>query len=207
MKGFDLLAPVYDQLARLVFGKDIVHAQLFFLDRIRARDRVLILGGGTGWLLEELLKKQPHCEVWYVEASLKMMNLAKKKCANQSNVHFIQGTQWAIPSTMFDVVIMNFFLDLFSEEQIDGLIGKIKPITKPDGIWLVTDFEKEDKWWQHVLLIVMIGFFRLTCGIEAKRLPDLRSIFRKHGVVEIKSRSYFRRFIKTGVYKITPNPA
>src|SRR6187402_1340927 len=78
MNGFDRLAPVYDKLAGLVFGKAIVDAQLVFLDRVRAGDRILILGGGTGWLLEKLLRKQPVCEVWYVESSSRMIELTRQ---------------------------------------------------------------------------------------------------------------------------------
>src|SRR4051812_19943989 len=115
MNGFDRLAPVYDKLAGLVFGKAIVDAQLIFLDEVRAGDRVLILGGGTGWVLKELLRRQPACEVWYVDSSQRMIELATRNCGNPSNVHFVLGTELSIPTMLFDVVIMNFFLDLFSD--------------------------------------------------------------------------------------------
>ena len=49
MNGFNSIAPVYDALATLVFGRSIRNAQLCFLGDIGYRGKVLILGGGTGW--------------------------------------------------------------------------------------------------------------------------------------------------------------
>jgi len=202
MNGFDLLAPVYDKLSKLIFGKEMVQAQFFFLDHVRANDRVLILGGGTGWLLEELLRRQPYCEVWYIESSPAMMERAKHKCGDRSNVHFILGTQLAVPPMIFDVVIMNFFLDMFSEKSLSLLIERIRISTRPQGLWMVTDFENKGKIWQHVIVAIMITFFRLVCKIEATKLPDLGRIFTKHGMREVDSHSFFHGFIKSGLYKI-----
>ena len=78
-KGFDLIAPYYDSLARLVFGDSIRHCQLEYLDKIPPGAQVLILGGGTGWLLGELMKINPSCRVWYLESSIKMLEMTKGK--------------------------------------------------------------------------------------------------------------------------------
>jgi tRNA (cmo5U34)-methyltransferase len=203
MNGFDLLAPVYDSINRFVFGKSMINAQIFFLNRVAPGDRVLILGGGTGWLLEELLRNQPDCEIWYVESSLRMIALAKRKCDNYPNVHFVLGTESSIPPIMFDVVIMNFFLDLFSETKISLLLERIKTLTQPEGVWIVTDFKNEGKAWQYIVAAVMIVFFKLICAIEATKLPDLESLFNKHRMHEISSSAFFYGFIKTGVYAKT----
>jgi tRNA (cmo5U34)-methyltransferase len=51
-RGFDRLAPFYDSLARLIIGKGIKQSQLHFLNHLRGQNQgVLVLGGGTGWIL------------------------------------------------------------------------------------------------------------------------------------------------------------
>ena len=200
--GFDSIAAVYDLLARMVFGKSIVQAQTAFLDQVESRDKVLILGGGTGWLLKELLIVQPDCEVWYIESSSKMLEMAKRKCGNHSSVHFILGTHQSIPLITFDVVILNFFLDLFSPEALDELIERLKIASKVDGTWLVADFEDEGKWWQRILLNVMIVFFRITCGIDINGLPPWRSALASCGLRETAHLSFFRGFIRACSFKI-----
>jgi tRNA (cmo5U34)-methyltransferase len=200
MNGFDRLAPVYDKLARFVYGKSIVRAQLFFLGNVRAGSRVLVLGGGSGWLLEELLKVQPDCEVWYIESSLRMMALSKQRCGHHANVHFMLATHSSIPEMVYDVVIMNFFLDMFLPEHIPPLVDMIYRKTQPEGIWIVTDFEDEGKWWQRVLSAMMITFFRMVCAIEAKKLADLKTIVTSRFMTERDAAGFFQGFIKTRIF-------
>src|SRR5690348_16816239 len=98
LNSFDRIAGFYDALARIVFGKHIMNSQCYFLDALNDGSKVLILGGGTGWLLAELLSRKPHCEVWYVEASQRMITLSEVKTgAVKKNVHFIHGTEQSIP--------------------------------------------------------------------------------------------------------------
>ena len=95
--GFDRLAPIYDPLARMIYGKSIVQAQTSFLSIIPPFSKVLILGGGTGWLLTELLRGHPTCEVWYIESSANMLSMTIKKNGHPGRVHFILGTEKDIP--------------------------------------------------------------------------------------------------------------
>lgn len=196
MNGFDRLAPFYDKLTRFVFGKSMIEAQTVFFDRVQSKDRVLILGGGTGWILVELLKQRPDCEVWYVDSSMRMIAMAKEKCGIHANVHFIVGTEQQLPVIKFDLVIMNFFLDLFTEDHIVPLLKRVRLVTKPRGLWVVTDFEDEGKWWQKSLLKVMIWFFRWMCNIEARRLPALPIILQRESAKSCETRSFFHGFIK-----------
>ncbi|MEP5106138.1 MAG: methyltransferase type 12, partial [Ekhidna sp.] len=56
VNDFDFVAPIYDRLSKLVFGKSLIKAQAYHLKVIGDKDRVLILGGGTGKLLEFIPK-------------------------------------------------------------------------------------------------------------------------------------------------------
>ncbi len=199
--GFDKIASVYDGLAQLVFGNSIKQAQLYFLNEIAPQSNVLILGGGTGWLLAELLKLNPTCEVWYIEASEKMLKLSKLKTNHSSRVHFIHGTEDSIPNeTKFDVVITNFYLDLFTNTALDSVLAKIQEAGKPGTLFLATDFIDRKKWWQSILLKTMYIFFHNTCKVEASRLPDWHQQLTKRNLVQKKSKLFFGEFIETTVY-------
>ena len=100
INGFDVIAPVYDGLATMVFGRAIRKAELHYLSEVREGSKVLVVGGGTGRLLADLLKINPNCQIWYVEASEAMVRIARsniRKLPN-ANVHFIHGTQTELPS-------------------------------------------------------------------------------------------------------------
>jgi ubiquinone/menaquinone biosynthesis C-methylase UbiE len=66
-----------------------------YLDKIPAGSNVLILGGGTGWILSELKKINPTCRVYYIEASAKMLELAKARFVTppSNDIFFIHGTE------------------------------------------------------------------------------------------------------------------
>ncbi len=199
--GFDGIATVYDRLARLIFGNAIQKAQEYFLNDVPLESKVLVLGGGTGALLAKLLELKPTCEVWYIEASEKMLKLSKEKTNDSGRVHFIHGTENSIPSEIrFDVVITNFYLDLFPDELLDSVLEKIQKASKPDTLWLITDFVDGKKWWQFVLLKIMYSFFQVTCGVQATYLPNWNQILLRRRLTKKKSELFFGKFIEAAVY-------
>src|SRR6478736_9951859 len=125
--GFDRIAMYYDALARLVFGKSLQKAQTCFLNYIPPGSNVLVLGGGTGWWLNEFLRLNPTCKIVYIDESSEMIRLAKMSTNNDSRIEFVQGTQDSLPRQIeFDVVILFCFLDIFSDEQLPKLLRKIR---------------------------------------------------------------------------------
>lgn len=202
LNGFDRLAFCYDALARIVFGKQIVAAQRCFLDTIPDGSNVLILGGGTGWLLAEVCRRKPDCKVWYIEASQRMIALSKEKIMSDANIYFIHGTEQSIPPRIqVDVVITNFYLDLFSDGSLKKILPRIMGVTTGGTCWLATDFVYEGKWWQSVLLKIMYRFFRITGGIEARRLPQWQLSLQHAGLVSYQEKTFFGGFIKSVVYR------
>ncbi len=202
LNGFDRIAFLYDLLAKLVFGSNIINSQKHFLSKIQDCSKVLILGGGTGWLLTELLKQRPGCEVWYIEASEKMIALSQKKIKGRGSVHFIHGTENDIPPLIkYDAVISNFYLDLFTNRQLENVVYKIISSLNHDSPWIVTDFVDTNKWWQKLLLKLMYLFFRITCNIGSQQLPQWNKVILGKGIKKTESRLFYSGFIETACYQ------
>jgi len=202
LNSFDAIAPWYDALAKVVYGKAIQKAQSHFINEIKEDANVLILGGGTGWLLSYLLLAKPNCKVWYLEASAKMIELTTQKIHTSSSVQLIHGTEDDIPTEIrFDAVITNFYLDLFPIEKLNLVIKKIKNSLKPNSKWLATDFVDGSKWWQAMLLKAMYLFFRIVCRIPATKLPDWNGLLMSNGVQKIKSKLFYQGFIESTIYR------
>ena len=197
---FDKIAFIYDRLATLIFGKSISDSQKYFLSRIPDHSKVLILGGGTGWILEELFATKPNLGVCYIEASAKMMDLAKAKLHEDKRVQFILGTETDIPDRSFDVVITNFYLDLFKEGSLRNALEKIKRSITPKALWIVTEFG-DHTWWHKVLLKMMYLFFQFVCNIEANRLPNWNKAMQELGGIKSESKSFYRNFIEATVFQ------
>ena len=200
-KGFDKLAGVYDMLTIFVFGKSMRNAQRHHLLHIKEHVTILILGGGTGWLLDDILRNKANCEVWFLDISKEMIALAKKRNTGNNRIHFIQATEEAIPrEIMFDVIITNFYLDLFSG-SLPAVLKRILHQFSESGKWIVVDFVNEDRWWQQAMLRAMYLFFRMMCSIEAKALPSWREHMMRLGLILKDHQKFFCGFIHANVYQ------
>jgi tRNA (cmo5U34)-methyltransferase len=197
-RGFNNIAPLYDKLARLIYGRAIVEAQVCFLDRIPPGASILIVGGGTGWLLTEIQKCQPDCTVCYVEASSEMILRARARRVVLP-IHFISGTHRDIPVERYDVIITNFFLDVFSDDELKEVLELLKDRIKPDGLWFVSDFVN-GSWWQKALLTMMYAFFKLVCGLEVNKLPTWKNSLTASGLKPIAILVFWKGFIESVVY-------
>ena len=197
--GFDFIAPVYDWMARLVFGKAITESQTIFLNRIPAGAEILILGGGTGWLLEKISEQNKSCKILYVDASAKMIKKSKLR-KTQDEVQFVQGVLQDIPEQRrFDVIVTNFYLDLFSDSNLKIVIEQIHAHTKPSSQWLVADFI-DTVWWHRMMLRVMYVFFRVVAGIDGSQLPVWGNALQAQGWAKAAEQLHFRGFINTSFW-------
>jgi ubiquinone/menaquinone biosynthesis C-methylase UbiE len=193
----------YDRLSRVVYGKALVNAQVYLLKHVSANSSILIVGGGTGWILEELSKIHPSgLNITYVEIAAHMMALSQKRNTDSNNVTFINDAieNVALPPN-FDVVITPFLFDNFTEQTFKKVFAHIAQLLKNDGLWLNTDFQLTGKWWQGVLLKSMFLFFKVICGIEASKLPAIARCFDDGGYKVIDRKNFFSDFIVSEVYK------
>jgi tRNA (cmo5U34)-methyltransferase len=201
LNQFNKLAVIYDQLAGLIFGKSIEHAQIRFFDCLPHAGHVLILGGGTGWILKRLFAVRPELVVTYIEASDKMIELARKQAGHQAaQVKFIHGALDDIHADNYSVVITNFFLDLFTESELKILIAKLRHAGAKDFKWFATDFVSPVTTTHKILLKVMYLFFKVTCNIHARELPEWQIVLQNNGFRQLRSEAFYQNFIHSTVY-------
>ena len=200
--NYDNAARFYDQLSRVVFGKAVINAQVYLLQHVPPASKILIAGGGTGWILEELTKVHPAgLKITYIEVSAKMMALSAKRNIRANEVIFINSpVEIAILPTDFDVVITPFLFDNFSQATSEKVFAHLNAALKPGGLWLYADFEPTGKLWQKLLLKSMHLFFKLLCGIEASQLPDVNLLFATRHYSLFHSKAFYGDFIKAKVY-------
>ena len=204
--GFDSIAKYYDRLARFVFGKSLVNAQTYFLDRIPPSSNVLVIGGGTGLWLNEFLQSNPLRRICYVEESREMLKLARQVTGGDSRISFRLGNEDSITErSEFDAIILFCFLDIFFEPDLKKVVEKIKASAKPNALWLATDFV-ESKKWHSILLCIMYRFFKVAAGLKNQSLPDWNRVLLQTDLVQLDYRLFFGDFIKSALYRQNNNP-
>jgi ubiquinone/menaquinone biosynthesis C-methylase UbiE len=193
----------YDSLARLVYGKALVNAQVYLLKHIPENAKVLIVGGGTGWIFEELARIHPSgLQITYVEIAPNMMALSRKRNIGNNQVTFINDAIENVDLTAnFDIALTPFLLDNFTDENLTKVFNSIAVLLKPNTLWLNTSFQLTGKWWQRIMLKAMFIFFKLTCGIEASKLPEIDKCFEEKHFKLVEQQSFFGEFIGATVYQ------
>lgn len=201
--NYDNSAWFYDRLSRLVYGKALINAQVYLLAYVPADSNVLIAGGGTGWILEELARVHPTgLYITYIEISAKMMALSQKRDYGNNKVIYInEAVEEVVFTEKFDVVITPFLFDNFKEKTLQQVFTHLHHQLKPGGLWLNADFQLTGKWWQNVLLKSMFLFFRVICGIETSVLPDIERQFEQRDYEIVAKQTFFGAFIISTVLK------
>ncbi|MCB2408299.1 class I SAM-dependent methyltransferase [Hymenobacter lucidus] len=205
--GFDRVAAFYDPLARLVFGNALRQAQQAALAGLPAgQGRVLIIGGGTGWVLGEVLARRPDARVLYLEASAVMLAKSRETLLQRSPTHAAQvefrlGTEQALqPGESFDAIITFFFLDLFEPVRLRAILARLEQARRPAAPWLLADFRPTQTLWQRVLLTLMYRFFSLTTGISGRNMPDLHRELAAFGLQVRQQQLFFRGMVEAAVF-------
>jgi ubiquinone/menaquinone biosynthesis C-methylase UbiE len=173
---YDFIAPIYDQLSSIVFGKKLKTAQRHFLAHIPKSSTVLVIGGGTGRIIDWIYEAQPDVRIVYVEASQKMLEYASAtKAAKLIEIVFIHGThENVLPELKADVVIIPFVLDLIDESSLHTFIDRVELSMTPSSVIIVTDFSQPKRWVHRALLTLMQAFFAITTRSKMVALPRWR---------------------------------
>lgn len=203
--NYNSIAKFYDAFSRIIYQDSIVKAQVYLIQLIAASDKVIIVGGGTGWILEEISKlNKPNISVVYIEKSLAMIELAKKRKYPNVQVEFInEGIEDYNSTEFFNVIITPFLFDNFSAKKIQFVFEKLNVLLKPNGIWLYADFVNDKankKLWQQFLLKAMYLFFRVTTNIETQELIDMKPYFEKQYTM-LWQQFYYNHFIQAIAYR------
>jgi ubiquinone/menaquinone biosynthesis C-methylase UbiE len=204
--NYDPVARYYDLLTQLVFGQTEIDAQVGLLRFVEAGSRLLIVGGGTGWILEKIEALcPPGLLITYVEPSAVMMALARKRKWGGNRVSFVPlPVERFVTDERFDCILTGFLFDNFRQEKAAQVVRELDGLLVGGGHWLFADLYYSPKvgpWWQGWLLRSMYWSARLICGVEANRLPDMEGVFGAVGYAVVCTSVYYRGFIRSVVYR------
>lgn len=169
--NFNRIAPFYDLLVKVIFGSKLEYAQKAFINNINQGTRLLIIGGGTGSILE-WLPENKQLKIDYVELSAVMLKKAKKRPQKGNSVTFLEQDVLDVIGS-YDIIIANFLLDCFNEKHLELVVNHLRKSLDKEGELYVTDFCPPSNKKQNLLLRLMHVFFRVTSRLESRRIKDI----------------------------------
>jgi 2-polyprenyl-3-methyl-5-hydroxy-6-metoxy-1,4-benzoquinol methylase len=197
MANFNFIAPIYDSLKQLIFKDQLDKAASCFIDKIPPASTILIIGGGSGKLLPCL--SSDHM-VSYVDASEKMIALAKKKNFKAEVVFLTTDIINFHPNKLYDVIITPFFLDCFTEKDLAVVFSHINSLLKKNGLWLHSDFYPQNKS-QRLMVRFMYFCFRMSTGLKVNNIPDFDKLFKSHLFFQEKKAVFSKAMVHSYIYK------
>jgi len=198
--NFNLIAPVYDQLAFFVFGNNLTEAKKAFIRLIPENSRILLMGGGTGMILNFILEKNPSVSIDFVEPSSRMTAIAKKSLSEKflGRINFINGDENSIPEgVQYDVCTSFFVMDCFVQAHALSFARAITSRLKQNGIWLFADFFGTNKFYHRFIVRFMYRFFKIVSRIESSSLPDYEKVFQQTGFRAAEGKIFMSGLVKS----------
>lgn len=136
----------YDQhIRKLIPGYEIIHQQVdaILQSALPPHAHILIVGCGTGYELEYLLKRHPSWEFTAVDPSFTMLEKAQKLVADlgrSAQVRFVHGETSILPDhAYFDAALSILVAHFIADENKPTFFSEIYDHLKEDGILLTYD--------------------------------------------------------------------
>lgn len=182
--SFDSLAPHYRWMEWLSAGEKLQRCRLRFLNQVKKPETILIVGEGNGRFLCECRRHHPKANITCVDASARMLKLAKARLQRSGlsaeGIGFINQDvrAWTPPANAIDLIVTHFFLDCFAGPDLQEVVARLANSARASARWILADFQVPDriilKLRARAMLWLMYAFFRAVTRLPARELqsPD-----------------------------------
>ena len=196
--GFDRVAFIYDRIVNLVFGRSITDLQARWISTLPEVDHLLIVGGGTGKILENLIQQKKAKHYCYAEASNKMLKRSKHRLGGEGNVHFTNT--WDMQQH-YDAILLPFVLDCYPEKEVEELILQFETVLSEDGYIAILDFNHDPRFGFEVhpvkqgFISLLYAFFGALGATQTRKLPAIFFILDNQGWKEQEHLSHHQGWL------------
>jgi cyclopropane fatty-acyl-phospholipid synthase-like methyltransferase len=197
--NFDVLAPHYRWMERLLAGEKLQRCRTAFLGELGEVQNILLAGEGHGRCLRECCDRFQNARITCIDASQRMLVQARRSLENKdfevNRIEFIHANllDWTPLYGNYDLIATNFFLDCFSRDELERVVCRLASWGTSKANWLLADFQMAasgiKKIRSRLILWSMYLFFRTMTRLPAKKLtvPDRfleKNGFSLHGRIE-----------------------
>jgi ubiquinone/menaquinone biosynthesis C-methylase UbiE len=203
--NFDRVARLYRWAEYLALGPLLQRTRTHFLPQLKDRRHAYVLGDGDGRFLAALLAQNPNLRATAVDSSQQMLTLLRSRCdlARLQTIHGDALTQTAPPAT--DLIVTHFFLDCFTQTQVDALAHQLAQSTEPGTRWLVSDFRIPGhgplRAFARAYIRALYFAFRILTGLRVTQLPNPASAFAAAGFACIATNQTLGGLIYTELWQ------
>ncbi len=150
VRSYQRVAPFYEEVARALSLGRIGRAKRSQLDYVSPGARVLYAGVGSGE--DAVAAVDAGLDVAAVDLSPRMLaRLERRLGARASQVRLHCEDFRSHQGGPYDVLALNFFLNVFSEAELDAVLGHALALLAPGGRIAIADFAPPRSRTERVL--------------------------------------------------------
>ena len=165
-RSYEAWAPIYDAVADIWSGGAISAAGRAVTRRVRPGQSVYIAGVGGGRDAAALAKLGARLTV--VDLSAAMLTRTRwriERDAPEADVTYVHGNALASEAdSVHDAVCAHYFLNVFGEDEVTGVLHALAALVRPGGLLHVADFTvpRKGHWLQWIHWQVPMMTFALA---------------------------------------------
>ena len=204
MTNFDRVARLYRYAEYLTLGPLLQRTRTHFLPQLTHTRRALLLGDGDGRFLAKLLTQNPTLKATAVDSSAEMLALLRTRC-DAETVHTNALTYNPSPDT--DLIVTHFFLDCFTQPEINTLGHRLAASTRPGTLWLLSDFRIPNNLLRplaRIYIRTLYFAFRLLTNLRVTRLPDPAAALTSAGFHRVAHHQTLGGILYTELWQLAP---
>jgi len=175
--GYDWLLPLYDPLQRWVLREDTLKRPLVEQAAIRAGQRVLDIGCGTGSVTLLVKRLHPDAHVVGLDPDPKALARAARKAERRGiDVHLERGFSDRLPyqDASFDAVFSSLMFHHLTREEKLATLREVRRVLRPGGSLNLFDFGPPRRWSSRLLAHAFHGAENMRDNVDG-RIPSLMS--------------------------------
>lgn len=218
--NFNLVARPYRLVEYLTFGPALERARLLFLPQLVAHHRALILGDGDGRFCAALLAASPRLHADAVDLSPAMLRLLTHRVhaahptgAARLRTCAADALDLDLPLDLlldrpYDLIATHFFLDCFSQADLDRLCARLGPHLAPGTAWVLSDFRVPPagplRLPARILVRALYFAFRILTGLRTTRLADHAAALSRIGLQRIAIHHSLGGILTSELWQLSP---
>lgn len=195
--GYWLVGFQYEVTGTLYSMGRIPKCKVAMLQHLKPGDKVLIAGVGHGTEGIEASKLGAH--VTAVDLSKTMLDHFQRRIDKHNPptpITLVHDDIFNVKDVeKYDMVIANFFLNVFPEQPVKKVANHLASMVKPGGYFVVGDFMLPEKGWRGLLQklnwYIAIGFYSMTTEAAFHPVWNYAGLVEQSGC-KIEKIEYFR---------------
>ncbi len=195
IKNYDMVARRYAELNYKDQQSPIFRAKMAQLKEISPGNRVLFAGSGPGE--DALMAARQGAQITCIDVSERMLSICEERFREQDldgrfiNANILTHTE------QYDVVIANFFLNVFNRKTAQDMLTHLSGLLAPQGILMISDVSPLKGNLIH-RAIIYFGYLSVALpaavvGLTALHVPYEYARFFDAAGLNLKWEESFRR--------------